>query len=211
MKIRVPAPRLLEGVLRWTSRLLVSGGLVALGVYVWSESDRRVYQAIQAARLEPVETRPEWEVLGPLAQPPRQVPWRTLVKPDPAVIGRLEVPRLKLNAIVRRGIDEMTLRRAVGHMPGTALPGAAGNAILVGHRDGLFRPLRGIERGDAVVITTPARRFTYRVEGLSIVGPDAMEVTGQDGDERVTLITCYPFDYVGAAPRRLIVSASRTD
>ncbi len=211
MKIRVPAPRLMEGILRWASRLLVAGGLSALAVYVWSESDRRVYQAMQAARLEPGAAMVDRETLRPLAQPPRQVPWRALARPDPAVIGRLEVPRLKLSAVVRRGIDETTLRRAVGHMPGTALPGAAGNAILVGHRDGLFRPLRGIERGDAVVIVTAVRRFRYRVEALSIVGPDALEVTAQDGGERITLITCYPFDYVGAAPRRLIVSASRTD
>lgn len=162
---------------------------------------------LESTRPPPVESEVALDRSNPVPAVASALPWRR----DPDVVGRLEIPRLNIDVILRNGVDAGTLRRAVGLMPGTALPGSRGNAVLVGHRDGLFRPLRGIERGDTVRIMTPVRAMSYRVDGLSIVGPDDVEVLRQGEDERVTLITCYPFDYMGAAPRRLIVTATRTN
>ena len=120
-----------------------------------------------------------------------------------------EIPRLGLATIIIEGSDQATLRRAAGHVPGTALPGQAGNTAITGHRDSFFRPLRNVERDDLIRVTTPRAEYLYRVVSLSIVGPDDLRVLDSDGGETLTLITCYPFHFVGGAPRRFIVRAAR--
>jgi sortase A len=113
-----------------------------------------------------------------------------------------------MSVMVREGANERTLSRAVGHIPGTALPGAWGNVALAGHRDTFFRPLRNIQKDDVINIQTEQGTFTYRVESTQIVGPRDVGVLKATGGETLTLVTCYPFYYVGSAPKRFIVHAT---
>lgn len=114
---------------------------------------------------------------------------------------------MKLNALVVDGIDESTLRRAVGRLPSSSLPGEPGDVALAGHRDTDFRPLQEIRRGDLVRLRTSQGPFEYRVESIRIVSPSRVDVLTPESHATLTLITCYPFHYVGAAPLRYIVRA----
>jgi sortase A len=127
-----------------------------------------------------------------------------------AVVGRLEVPRLHLSVVAREGVDTRTLRGAAGHVPGTALPGEAGNAAFAAHRDTFFAPLRFVRKGDAVTVTTPEGQFHYVVSSTRVVDPDDVTVLDPTKDPTLTLVTCYPFDYFGSAPQRFIVRARLT-
>jgi sortase A len=123
------------------------------------------------------------------------------------VIGEIDVPRLGLKATVVQGDSESLLRRAVGHLPDTALPGYAGNVALAGHRDGLFRPLRDVRPGDAILLRTRERQIEYEVEWTAVVPPSDTQVIEPTRERVLTLVTCFPFYYVGAAPKRFIVRA----
>jgi sortase A len=125
-----------------------------------------------------------------------------------ALVGRLEVPRLNISVIAREGADASTLRRAVGHVPATAFPGDRGNAAFAGHRDTFFRNLRGIRTGDRIVVTTSEGRHEYIVRDTRIVQPSDVSVLDPTPDSTLTLVTCYPFSYIGPAPQRFIVRAA---
>jgi sortase A len=122
-------------------------------------------------------------------------------------IGRLEIPRLHLSVMIAEGDDEATLAQAAGHLPGTALPWDQGNGVIAGHRDTCFRPLRNVRIGDEIRIATVRGTFDYRVMSLEIVQPDDLSVIAPTSTRSLTLVTCYPFNYVGPAPRRFIVRA----
>jgi LPXTG-site transpeptidase (sortase) family protein len=126
---------------------------------------------------------------------------------DGDVLGEIEVPRLGLDAIVVQGDSPATLKRAVGHLSKSALPGEWGNVALAGHRDTFFRPLRDIRLGDVITFKTQERSFEYLVQSIEVVAPTDIRVleplTGHD----LTLLTCYPVYYVGPAPKRLVVRA----
>jgi sortase A len=137
--------------------------------------------------------------------------WRaaqTEAAPTPA--GVLRIRRLRVEAPIYEGTDEGTLNRGVGHIDGTPLPGASGNSGLAAHRDSYFRALKDIAAGDAVEIVTRAGIVTYRVERTWIVGPDDMWVLDPTPVPAVTLVTCYPFYFIGSAPQRFIVRALQT-
>lgn len=125
-----------------------------------------------------------------------------------SAVWRIEVPRINLSAVAREGVDTRTLRRAVGHIPGTALPGEEGNAGFAAHRDTFFRPLQGVRRGDEVIVTTPAGVYRYAVTSTRVVEPADVSVLDPAAGPTLTLVTCYPFDYVGSAAKRFIVRAS---
>lgn len=101
------------------------------------------------------------------------------------------------------------MRRAVGHLPETALPGEAGNVALAGHRDGLFRPLSNVRPGDTITLRMPDREFQYEVEWTAVVPPTAVRVIQPTPEPTLTLVTCFPFYYVGAAPERFVVRARK--
>ncbi len=126
---------------------------------------------------------------------------------DPGFVARLEIPRLRLSAIVREGAGPRTLRLAVGHVPGTALPGETGNVCLAAHRDGFFRGLGTLRAGDAVRLTTRGGRYDYRVDAARVVGPADVAVLSPTRRPTLTLVTCYPFAWIGPAPRRYVVTA----
>lgn len=123
------------------------------------------------------------------------------------MIGRLEIPRVNISVIVLEGSDSSILDVAAGHIQGTALPGAIGNIGIAAHRDTFFRSLREIRANDRLTFTTPIRTFEYEVESTEVVDPKNVGVLGATADAELTLVTCYPFNYIGPAPRRFIVHA----
>jgi sortase A len=125
-----------------------------------------------------------------------------------STVGRVEIPRLRVSAVIRVGSDARTLRLAVGYIPGTALPGENGNVGLAGHRDTFFRKLHDINPGDEIRVTTKDGVFRYFVQRTSIVQPRDVWVLDPTGYPALTLVTCYPFSYIGSAPQRFIVRAA---
>lgn len=125
------------------------------------------------------------------------------------LVGRMEIPRLGLSVAVAEGTAEAVLRRAAGHIEGTKFPGMPGNVGIAGHRDTLFLPLRNIQQGDVIALTTLQGRFHYRVVSTKIVNPYDVAVLDSDAHEILTLVTCHPFYFIGPAPNRFIVRAER--
>src|SRR5436190_965270 len=125
-----------------------------------------------------------------------------------STIGRIEIPRLHVSAVIRAGSDARTLRLAVGYIPGTAWPGENGNVGLAGHRDTFFRRLRDINPDDEIRITTKDGVYHYYVQRTNIVQPEDVWVLNPTGYAALTLVTCYPFSYIGSAPERFIVRAT---
>ena len=163
------------------------------GMYAYETVEARRFQAQQAALFEKA---------AKANAAPRAVRVGGLV-------GMLDVPRLKMTTPVVEGDDDGTLKRAVGHLPDTPLPWEKGNSALAGHRDGLFRPLKDVKIGDEIRFRTTREQLRYRVTKTSIVKPDDVSVLEPRATETLTLITCYPFNYVGSAPKRFVVHAER--
>jgi len=199
--------------LRWLSNLLLLGGITAMLAGAWALLDGRFYQSVQKRQMEEVvNDGVDRGAATPAAalQPVSLfsiLPKSVLPKRDPLAIGELTIARLGLDVVMREGVDESSLRKAVGHLPTSALPGEAGNVVLLGHRDTFFRPLRGIARGDVVRVRTAGGSFNYHVESVQVTEPDWPGAVERTREPVVTLITCFPFEYIGSAPRRFIVRA----
>jgi sortase A len=214
---------------RWTERTLFLIAILCLGAWVWSYLDSRLFQMYESWRFSrALESRPA-------APAPRQLPAdnsgaagasssvpatapvpapfpapvaTTAVEPaEGESLGRLEVPRLDVSVMVAQGVSGSTLRRAAGHIPGTALPGQLGNVGIAGHRDTFFRPLKDIRKNDTLTLTTLDGTYQYVVDSTQVVSPDDVSVLDPTGRPTLTLVTCYPFFYVGSAPQRFIVQA----
>jgi sortase A len=186
----------------WLSRGLIAFGIACLIFYgvvtlkIW-KYQREAKKAVE--EMVDVERSPEAiETLPDVAKP--------LVPGE--LIGRVDIPRLKLSAAVAEGDDDKTLGKAVGHLPDTPLPwDRSGNVGLAAHRDGLFRRLEKIRFDDDVRVTTPRGEYHYRVRKTQIVDPGDVWVLAPTATPTITLITCYPFSFVGNAPQRFIVQA----
>jgi sortase A len=126
---------------------------------------------------------------------------------DGAWLARLEAPSIKLTSTVLEGTDDATLRRGAGHIENTPLPGQDGNIGIAGHRDTIFRPVRRIKVGDPLVLSTADRVYNYRVTKTFIVEPRDVYVLDPTDRPSLTLVTCYPFEFIGHAPKRFIVRA----
>jgi len=179
--------------------LLLLGGLAGVGIWGWS----RIHLALSQKEADKVlerslATRPAIPKPTPKAPPPL---------PEGTLLGRIVIPRLKMQTVVREGAGTETLDVAAGHIPGTALPGQTGNVGVAGHRDTLFRGLRNIAKNDLIEFETPTGSYNYEVESTRIVKPQDVEVLESNGHAEITLVTCYPFNYVGSAPNRFIVKA----
>jgi sortase A len=209
MRLKV-AKQPLRRMMRWTERLLFAAGLALLAWCAYVVLDARIFQQAEDSRLDGLlrvsqQTSPQaLQNLSPAVRPARLPP-----APAAGLVGRLDISRLGLSVIVIEGVRAATLRRAVGHIPGTALPGQPGNVGISGHRDTFFRPLRNIRRDDVVTLTTLLGEFRYRVVSTSIVRPDNIAVLAPTDNQILTLVTCYPFYFVGPAPSRFIVRAER--
>jgi len=127
------------------------------------------------------------------------------------LIGRIEIPRLRVSTIVFEGTGDKVLSIGVGHLSGTALPGEQGNVVLAAHRDTFFRPLRSVHKDDRIVVVTPAGTRRYQVDSTAIVSPNYLEVLAPTPRATLTLVTCYPFEWFGHAPKRFIVRAHAMD
>lgn len=194
------AVRLLEWVL-WAL------ALAAASTLTWVALDRVVHQRQQARQLR--QLAPAARHL-PVALPAAPIAARPALA-DGELVGYLEIPAAGIAEFVASGIDPLTLRRGVGHVPGTALPGEPGNVGLAGHRDTVFRGLREVELGDPIRLVTAAGAFEYRVESLQTVTPDRGDVLAPSAAPTLTLVTCFPFDFVGRAPLRFIVRARQVE
>jgi sortase A len=196
-------------LLRLAANLLIIAGASVVAVWVWALLDGMVYQHVQQTHFAEAtggvdlqfETRPQVFLVPPLLRP------AALVKPDPLVLGKLEIPSVGLSVMVREGVDAASLRKAVGHLSSSALPGEAGNFVLLGHRDTFFRPLRNIARGDTIAMRTVQGSYAYVVESIQVVEPDFSLRADDRSAPVATLITCFPFGYTGPAPRRFVVRA----
>jgi sortase A len=176
----------------------LAAGVVALGYAGYVVADARAYQAIQQSKFESA------------SQTQRQNQGQSEVR-QPVIegnaIGEVKIARLGLNVIFVQGDSPRILRRAVGHMSKTALPGEPGNVVLTAHRDSFFRPLRNIRQGDAITILTLGAEYEYQVDWTEVVLPSDVRVLEPSGENTLTLVTCFPFYYVGPAPKRFIVRA----
>jgi sortase A len=200
--------------LRWTETLLWWSGALLLGWCAATLAEARVYQVFAGRSLERMReasakesNAKETTAMKTAASPAS----RELAPARGDLLGRLEVARLGLSTIVLEGDDARDLRLGVGHIPGTPLPGTDGNSALAGHRDTFLRVLRGIREGDRVDLETPKATYHYVVDFIQVVSPDDVSVLAPASAPALTLVTCYPFSYVGNAPKRFVVRALRVD
>lgn len=124
-----------------------------------------------------------------------------------ALLGNISIPRVNISSVILEGTGDHTLALSVGHIPGTAVPGEGGNVALAGHRDTFFRGLQNIRNQDDILLTTYSGTYFYEVESTRVVSPEDVYVLNDIGRPLLTLVTCYPFRYVGSAPKRFIVQA----
>jgi sortase A len=196
-------------VLRWSERLLIVFGIVCFAYLLYAYVETRLYQTFEDRELD--EILKSGTATGPSGNagenaPPETTAHRSI--PAGGMVGRIEIPRLGVSAVIRAGSDPRTLRLAVGYIPGTALPGDPGNLGLAGHRDTFFRKLRDINPNDEIRVVTQDGTFHYYVERTTIVMPEDVWVLNPTASPTLTLVTCYPFNYIGSAPKRFIVRAA---
>jgi len=169
--------------LRWIERGALIIGLLYLGVWSLAHLRSWEFQSTESKRL------------------------RSASRETGPALGRIEIPRLGIQAVVVEGTDARALERAVGHIASTASPGTPGNCGLAGHRDTFFSGLGGARAGDLVRFSTPQRTYTYEVEWCEVVEPDRVDTLDPTPVPSLTLVTCYPFAFVGRAPQRFVVRA----
>ena len=215
-------------LLLWVERLLLAVGLLCLGLVAFAVIDARWFAYQQGRRLDrALQARAsaagrESRMAGrdqaarqgaPASDTDRLDTFRLGGKAAPppaaegAVLGRIEIPRVGVSALVLEGVTGSTLRRGVGHISGTPLPRLPGNIGLAGHRDTVFRGLKDIRKGDPVTLDTLDGTYRYVVDWAQVVDPDDIGVLAVSNRAELTLVTCYPFYYVGSAPERFVVRA----
>jgi sortase A len=213
-------PTRLALFLRWAQFLFLVVGIAALSYCAIVLLDRWAFQAYQTWRFERAlkgaktfaDTNPQ-----PAAFPLPALAEADRVRAESfgidglagSPLGRIEISSIGLAAMVMEGMDGRTLRHAVGHFPGTPLPGQQGNVVLTGHRDTFFRGLRNIHKDNEITLTTLHGSYRYRVDSTQVVEPEDTKVLRATADDFLTLVTCYPFYFVGPAPKRFIVRGHR--
>jgi sortase A len=206
-------------MLRWTTRGAVALAALCLVAVGFTFAEQNYYQraahrlAISVITHEgrlavPLVSESEAPAVDGAANTTTTDAPKPQADPDdpPSLIGELEVPHLRIATAIVEGDDGTALRRGAGHVPGTAFPGESGNVVLAGHRDTVFRRLGELQRGDRLRLTTRQGVFDYRVARTLLVSPRDVWVVERHA-AALTLITCYPFDWIGAAPQRWIVQA----
>jgi sortase A len=206
-------------LLRWVERGLLLVAILCLGGWAWAWLDAKYTQAHDsqilddardsAAATAAVESAQQTDRLDTFQPASNQPEPSQRQLAEGSLFGRIAIPRLDVSTVVLEGVDTSTLRRGAGHIPETAQPGARGNVGIAAHRDSFFRALKDIRKNDIVRLETLEGTFNYRVDWTRIVTPDDVAVLGDTPDPELTLVTCYPFYYVGSAPKRFIVRAIR--
>lgn len=198
-------------------------GLGAIGIWgavhvastIGARQDLKRFEALRTSNAEPPPPAERQAALPQVSRPDltlwdlkRVKAWEaSLTRPAPAPLAVLRIPKIRLEVAVLPGTDDAVLDRAVGHIDDTALPGTDGNSGIAGHRDGFFRGVKDIAEGDAVELQTLKGSQMYHVERIWIVSPDDVSVLDPTPGRSLTLVTCYPFYFIGSAPQRLIVRA----
>jgi sortase A len=185
---------------RFLGLVLIVVGVACLVWFAAATVRRMSFQRQQDAALNRSLAAPSAVIEVPASRPPHR-----------GMVGRLEIPRVHLSVMVVEGDDDETLEEAVGHLPDTVMPWERGNSALAGHRDTFFRPLERVKPGDEVRLTSPRGTLVYRVEDTHVTRPEDVGVLAQTTDSVLTLLTCYPFHYVGSAPERYVVRAARVE
>jgi sortase A len=202
---------LYSSVLRFAQRLLLWLGVAALAYAGGAAAHAGIYQRYQSWKFERARVSATARNLKQ-AVAARKVIEAAVVEEavdlrEGDLVGKLEIPRIGISVMVLQGLEEDTLILGAGHVPGTPLPGAEGNVAIAGHRDTFFRKLEGIQPGDSIQVATLRRTYEYVVNSTEIVDPEDTQVMESRARPELTLITCYPFYFVGAAPKRFIVHA----
>jgi sortase A len=193
-------------ILKWSQRALFACAILLLGYCGFALVDAWLFQRRESRDLDRLlRDRRAASVAAP--QPAPVASLKAVPAATGSLVGRIEIPRLFLSVVVVEGVDKTSLRRAVGHIPGTALPGEAGNVGLAGHRDTFFRALKDLKIKDEIQVSTLHGNFQYEVVSLRIVQPQDVWVLAPSDENVLTLVTCYPFYFVGPAPKRWIVRA----
>lgn len=180
--------------------------LVCLGYVVFSYSQAGVFQTYQSWKFDRELAQRSLSRAGIPAVAGHASP--DYPRTSGSVLGRMEIPRIGLSAMVLEGDDESVLRKGPGHLPGTPFPGRPGNVVIAAHRDTFFRPLHAIQKGDEITVTTSQGVYKYRVDWINEVSPQDVKVLKARRHPTLTLITCYPFYFVGDAPQRFVVQAA---
>jgi sortase A len=183
--------------LRWAGRVffIVSAVLLGYLALVFVQAEISQSKADQPLRRQLSQATPQ--AASEPAHPPA----------EGDILGRIKIPRLGLSTVVLEGTESRTLRLGVGHIRGTAIPGQRGNVAIAGHRDIFFRALKDIRDGDEIELETTGPATHYRVIWSRIVAPEDIAVLDSTGGPALTLVTCYPFYFIGAAPKRFVVRA----
>jgi sortase A len=207
MRVVLPK-RPLKKLLRWSQRGFLVCAVTLLGYCAFVVVDTRLFQERESRTLQRLleDQHPTGDSPGTRLLSPPKIPTASAMS---GLIGRIEIARLGLSVMIIEGDDGKTLRRAAGHVPGTALPGQLGNVGITAHRDTFFRPLRNIQMDDVITLTTLQGVYHYRVVSTKVVSPQDVQVLDSTDGEVLTLVTCYPFYFIGAAPNRFIVRAER--
>jgi sortase A len=207
--------------LRWIRYLSFAVGILLLGYCGFVVLDARLYETYQSRRFQQAlksltPSNSGAENLHPSSLPAAEAEANPARTASPGIagrggsaLGRLEISAIGLEAMIMEGTDAKTLRRAVGHISGTPRPGQEGNVAIAGHRDTFFRALRNIRKDDEITLTTLAGSYGYRVDSIKVVEPDDVAVLDNSDAAILTLVTCYPFYFVGPAPKRFVVRAHR--
>jgi LPXTG-site transpeptidase (sortase) family protein len=183
--------------LRWTWWILILLGALAVSYVVLMLLYAKSYQEVANTALVQQMRAKEQRNVRPSIDAPK----------EGDVLGRIEIPRLGLMVAILEGTRSRTLNVGVGHIKGTALPGEQGNIGIAGHRDTYFRALKDIQSGDEIRIQTATGLSRYKVDRVQIVAPDDIQVLVPSASSAITLVTCYPFYFIGAAPQRYVVHA----
>ncbi len=218
-KIQRPPTRLAL-FLRWARFFFLVVGVLALSYCAIVLLDRWFFQAYQTWRFERAlrDAQTYAHTINQTASSPPSAQAETAraraasfgidgLASSP--LGRIEIRAIGVAAMIMEGVDGRTLRHAVGHIPGTPRPGQPGNVALAGHRDTFFRGLRNIHKDDEITLTTLHGPYRYRVDSTQVVEPEDIKVLAATRDDFLTLVTCYPFYFVGPAPQRFVVRAHR--
>jgi sortase A len=209
------------GWLRKLERLLLIFGVLMLVLYGASRIDQTVLSSAELQKFKARQPASANVHNGPLTSAtPDFTLWaeqrikgyqESLATHFSPAIAILRIPKIHLEVPVLEGTDDLTLNRGVGHVADTAYPGESGNVAIAGHRDGFFRGLKDIALGDTLEMVTSGQTETYVIDRIAIVDPSDVSVLQPRAHASLTLITCYPFYFVGSAPKRYIVQASVDD
>jgi sortase A len=217
----------------WIERLLLASGLLLLAIYGAAMFDRTVrsraalenFATLESAAAshspnpaEDTDPSPEPDSLqdfdssqvdvGLWSSQRAEAYQRAIARQSNEPVAVLRIAKIRLEVAVFEGTDELTLNRGVGRIRGTAHSGESGNIGIAGHRDGFFRGLKDVAVGDAIELKTPTGAGTYVIDQIQLVAPENIEVLRPQSEPSLTLVTCYPFYFIGSAPKRYIVKAS---